>query len=273
MIALTLRDWLIAAILARPKLQIINKALFNIAIRGMGYQHCCDPKRSGELWLVRKLATLGMSSAIDIGANRGDYARMVLENSDAYVVAVEPLPEAFEKLGTLAQEFPDRFTRVCCALGVPNSTGTAVLHASNPSSTHASMHAAALSESTLETLAQIHVPLRSLDIIADEERLQRVDFIKIDVEGNEFDVIAGGKKMIENYKPLAIQFEYNRHHYHRGQTVRQFADCLPEYSLFQLLPWNRGLVQRDVNRPESSLGYYSNFVLVRRGLESLFISE
>jgi hypothetical protein len=47
------------------------------------------------------------------------------------------------------------------------------------------------------------VLLRTLDSLLNEP-LKRIDFIKIDVEGHELQVISGGKKLIQRWKPSLL---------------------------------------------------------------------
>ncbi len=55
--------------------------------------------------------------------------------------------------------------------------------------------------------ASIAVPLRTLDGMADE--IGRVDFVKIDVEGHECEVLEGARKTVEQDRPLLF-VEFNR---------------------------------------------------------------
>ena len=48
---------------------------------------------------------------------------------------------------------------------------------------------------------EIKVDLKPLDKFCTDENIDRIDFIKIDVEGMEYDVLMGGNDSIEKYKP------------------------------------------------------------------------
>lgn len=65
----------------------------------------------------------------------------------------------------------------------------------------------------------VPVSMTTLDQLTDTLGLDRVDFIKIDVEGAEAALIAGGKKTIEKFRPvLMIELE-ERHLGRFGKTV------------------------------------------------------
>jgi FkbM family methyltransferase len=51
-----------------------------------------------------------------------------------------------------------------------------------------------------------HVMIRKLDLICDELKVDSISFLKLDVEGYEFEILKGGLKIIESC-PF-IQFEY-----------------------------------------------------------------
>lgn len=68
---------------------------------------------------------------------------------------------------------------------------------------HASGHAA-----QFDTPNAIEVPMISLDSWAANIRPNRIDFLKIDVEGYERSVLRGGRDTITRYKPVAL-IEFN----------------------------------------------------------------
>jgi hypothetical protein len=56
---------------------------------------------------------------------------------------------------------------------------------------------------------KIEVTCRTLDQILEEENIKRLDLIKIDVEGLEYNVLRGGYNSIRQFRPYII-FEYNK---------------------------------------------------------------
>ena len=63
----------------------------------------------------------------------------------------------------------------------------------------------------------------TLDELVSSENLIRVDYIKIDVEGAEIQVLRGGTKTIEKFRPI-IQMEV---------TIFDVLVDLVDYSIFQ----------------------------------------
>jgi hypothetical protein len=75
------------------------------------------------------------------------------------------------------------------------------------------------------------VAVTTIDALTDEQRLERVDFIKMDIEGGEVDALRGAQETLRKFAPrLAISV------YHRPRdlpdivaTVRQ---ARPDYRLY-----------------------------------------
>jgi len=142
--------------------------------------------------------------AIDVGANLGEwtipFARAV--GTAGHVLAAEPAPRAaaaFE--ATLGANALHQAQVIRCAVGdhdgfaefampVVSSaridTGTAQIGAAGPG---------------CEALS---VALRSLDSLAAECSLDRVDLIKIDVEGQERRVLDGAEATLHRYRPTLV---------------------------------------------------------------------
>lgn len=53
-----------------------------------------------------------------------------------------------------------------------------------------------------------HLPMRTLDSLLEDTRLQRVTVLKVDVEGYELEVFKGAARCLAQYRPLVV-FEFN----------------------------------------------------------------
>ena len=56
---------------------------------------------------------------------------------------------------------------------------------------------------------QIKVSSSTIDAFSASQEIDRIDFLKIDVEGAELSVLQGGAGMLRHGKILAIYFEFN----------------------------------------------------------------
>jgi hypothetical protein len=56
----------------------------------------------------------------------------------------------------------------------------------------------------------------TLDELASQLKVERCDFMKVDIEGAEYFMFSGGHKFISQHRPV-IQFEYNSYWLHQNQ--------------------------------------------------------
>lgn len=144
---------------------------------------------------------------VDIGANIGVYALRAasLVGAEGRVIAVEPGAEALEALNrNLALNPQLSVTVVPKALS--DHEGEATLHhvgaGYDPQAYSLVPDASAVGGET--------VPLTTLDIVCRDAGLTRVDVVKIDAEGVEPQVLAGGRETLERMRPIVIS-EMNSH--------------------------------------------------------------
>ncbi|RQR39863.1 MULTISPECIES: FkbM family methyltransferase [unclassified Burkholderia] len=155
-----------------------------------------------EPQLVSMLAVLCDSGAqvLDIGANIGCTALALSQIvSDGKVVAFEPVPRTFANLsknvGMISNVAIHNF-----ALG--KQTGTLPMQGSEGDS--AGAFVANQFHIANTGYFQVDVPVRTLDEAFPSLGLDRIDFIKIDVEGFELDVFEGGRETLQRFKPRVV---------------------------------------------------------------------
>jgi hypothetical protein len=110
----------------------------------------------------------------------------------------------------------------------------------------------------------------SLDSYFAKHSISQIDFIKIDTEGFEYEVLRGAQNIIAQFQPQLIQIEFNWHQLFKGQTLFAFANLLQGYTPFQML--SDRLEKRDPKDSLSNMYQFSNFVFVRNDLEHLIAS-
>ena len=119
---------------------------------------------------------------LDIGASVGGYALFAakLGGPRARILAVEPLPELFERLVyNIDQNAFSNVKAVSCALADRDGEITLFVNADN------SGEASVRVISAEARAAQLRVPAKSLLSVVREEGYERVDAIKLDIEGAE----------------------------------------------------------------------------------------
>ena len=245
----------------------VNERILNISLHARGYQNCCDAEKTGEANFIEILSRDEIHVALDIGANIGNYSRILLERLTCKVIAFEPLPEAYAELLKIKSSYgASKFE--CFNLALGSNPQDATLFFGKTRS-----EIATLLESNknldyvgISNANEVTVKVETLDNMIESGtlNLDRIDFIKIDVEGFEFQVLKGAVRAINQFKPKYIQLEHNRFHLYTQESIFRFAELLTDYELFQILPYKAGIKKRDPSDPLSNLFEYANFVFKRR---------
>ncbi|HWC00008.1 MAG TPA: FkbM family methyltransferase [Bryobacteraceae bacterium] len=133
---------------------------------------------------------------LDCGANVGVYTRLALDAGAKTVVAIEPAPDNIE---SLRRNFPAEIASGRVIL-VPKGVWDKkdVLNLSiDPQNTAADSFVI----NQKATNKTIQVPLVPIDELVADLRLERVDYIKMDIEGAETNALAGGRQTLAKYHP------------------------------------------------------------------------
>ncbi|MFC4817523.1 MULTISPECIES: FkbM family methyltransferase [unclassified Flavobacterium] len=144
---------------------------------------------------------------IDIGTNKGIYlyqAEKVIQSGKIY---------GFEPNQTLVNYIQPLFPKVkLFPLAVSSQTGTSVLHI--PKKGDGLQDTRASLEDMGDAVEKIEIQTITLDDWAQKENVSKIDVVKIDVEGHEFDTIKGCKTILETIKPtFIIEIELRHAHY------------------------------------------------------------
>ena len=163
-----------------------------------------------ELLLLDKFISKG-DVVFDIGANIGEYTFVFEKLTGAEnVYSFEPILKLFSNLKKVflkVNVFEIALTKknvVSSEFKIPkignskyDTRGKLDLNIVEPGETNYNL---------------VKVSCDSIDNFVKNNELKRIHFIKIDVEGHEFDVIKGGKNAIEKFRPVLLVEIEQRHH-------------------------------------------------------------
>ena len=132
---------------------------------------------------------------LDGGANVGVYTRKVLDAGAKTVVAIEPAPENLACLRkTFAKEISEGRV-IVYPKGVWDKDDVLKLNVDPHNSAGDSFVIQRQGSHTVEA------PLTTIDKLVAELKLERVDYIKLDIEGAERRALAGAKNTLAKYHP------------------------------------------------------------------------
>ena len=146
----------------------------------------------------------------DIGANVGTYIfRLEKRLSSQNIYAFEPNPKLYFRLKRI---FPNIHV-YRLALSDKNETAEFKIPVINGKTydSRGTLHTDFLEKDEEKHFTE-KVKVMKLDDWAGLENLKRLDFIKIDVEGNEMETLRGAEKTIKNFRPVLMVEMEQRHH-------------------------------------------------------------
>jgi FkbM family methyltransferase len=205
--------FLLSPFLGKKAFQRFFEWLHLIALYGQNYGRQGNFNTSGEkaafLDITRRLKTNDSLVMFDVGANVGNYSRFIMENSSpgCTLYSFEPSPSTFESLKNNLSSFKNCIP-VNMALG--KATGTLDLYYNDINSVHASLIHRDMShwgtEYNLDS--KVTIQTETLDNFCRNNNIDRIDFLKIDVEGFEYNLLLGASGMLSSRKIRFIQFEF-----------------------------------------------------------------
>tara|TARA_B100000767_G_C19711537_1_gene513029 strand:- start:461 stop:1384 length:924 start_codon:yes stop_codon:yes gene_type:complete len=154
-----------------------------------------EHSETNETKFLKKIIDTGQV-VIDIGANMGWYSIHFSKwvGGSGKIFAFEPVPEIHEELrSNIKLNFCQNIKVFNCALG--NKNESILFNVSNFEG------GSGASSENLKFGKEIKVTKRKLDDVMSEQNINNIDFLKIDIEGGELNMLKGAEKIIEKYKP------------------------------------------------------------------------
>jgi FkbM family methyltransferase len=245
-------------VLGSPLGSRVSENLVKILMRGIGVNvgHLID--ESGESWLVpRILRACPGAICADVGANAGDYTELLAKHGAGSIFAFEPIPQTFARLNARVAALP-RVHTFNVAVGEQAGSVTIYVSRNEGSSTLASRDAG-MAATNGDSVVPHEVPLITLDGLCFERDLT-FDFVKIDVEGFELEVLRGAARLLAERPPAVLQIEFNHHHLHRRHHMGDYFDALSGYRIFRLAPRSLFPLRRD--HYLSTIYTYQNLIAI-----------
>jgi FkbM family methyltransferase len=201
----------ISSMAGKKKFQSFFERLHQISVNGMNVGTGSFIDESGEKkaieYVHEKLMGTINPILFDVGANVGLYAALLkqifIENSEVY--CFEPSKKTFERLliNTEATLGINAFN-----FGFGDKAAAVTLFSDAEESGMASVYPRRLDHFGIKMNNSEEIEIKTIDDFCLENHIERINFLKIDVEGNEMKVLHGADRLIKANAIDFIQFEF-----------------------------------------------------------------
>ena len=197
-------------------------------------------ERQVQQALARRVS--GVATVVDCGANRGEWSAEMVSafrhhcragTATLRLYCFEPAQYTFQRLvENLAHQACNRVSLHPVQQALSRRDGTATLHVAHEGAGTNSLTAAAEHRTTEE------VQVTTLAKFVRQFQLERIDLLKIDAEGHDFEVLVGASELIETRVIDVIQFEYNQRWIDGGFFLRDAFQLLSDsdYEIGKVTP-------------------------------------
>lgn len=224
-----------------------------------------DFTTNGELWLLKTILP-ELKTVFDVGSHVGKWASQLLQlNPRIDLHCFEPSKNTFQ----IIQEKDFGKNVICNNFGLGSDNARKTLFVYGDLSEGNSLYLRRGLEKIVGAELQAEteqVEIRTLDSYCSEKNIKGIDFLKIDVEGNELDVIKGGKEYFKCERVKIVQFEYGGSYIDSRILLKDFFDFFDgmDYSIFLLYPTQVYRVPGYDQRLENF--QYKNFLIVNHSV-------
>jgi FkbM family methyltransferase len=179
-----------------------------LAAEVLGRPHIFVPDDAHRFRWLQKFE---LRSVLDIGAHQGEFARRIHEIlPDANVVSFEPLPECYRELER-AGNGSSWHRAFNLALGSSRGTTTMNQNEFTPASSLLPISEGMRRELPFAVESRsVTVEVETLDTVCAGLHLEDNVMVKIDVQGYEGEVIAGGRQVLRRAKLVVVETSFQR---------------------------------------------------------------
>jgi FkbM family methyltransferase len=251
----------------KKNLQVLFEKLHAASLKGMNFGRASDYQHNGEeevLQQVRGMITSPAPVLFDVGANKGEFTRRILEvwrGKEFQLYAFEPSARTFDLL--LKNFLPKEPNVHLVNLGMGEKPGRVDLFFDKEGSGLASVYPRDLSYHNINFSDHETIELTTLDLFCEQKGISSIDFLKLDVEGHELAVLGGGKKMFDAGKVGIVQFEFGGCNIDSRTFFRDYYNFFKkDFVLYRIL--SNGL--RPIEKYSEKLEVFqsANYLAVRR---------
>lgn len=250
----------------KKSLQRAFRHVYLLGLKGMNYGRASDYNHNGEAWLVdaiRQMVTSPTAVLFDVGANQGVFAKHLIrawQGLNYRLYAFEPSVTTF---GILQNQVVDLPYVKLVNKGMSDKPGRVDLYFDKEGSGLASLYPRDLAHYRIDFSSKETVEMTTLDQFCLQEKIERIDFLKLDVEGHELSVLRGGSRMMSEGRVHIIQFEFGGCNIDSRTFFRDYFNYFKDnYNLYRVL--SDGLEPLTMYNERLEVFQSANYLAVRK---------
>lgn len=230
------RGWAESLIELITRLSDIN--LLYLSYRRMGILKYENSHVSGEKFVLTHVIKQNIKHPkmcfFDIGANKGNYSlELRTEYPNSTIYSFEPNPHTFKTTKSVLNSQLDHC--YCLGFGSISKLQEIFTYSDSIDSEHASIYKEVLSDiHHASHIESVEIEITTLDCFCENNNIALIDFLKIDTEGNELDVLKGASRMIAEDRISIIQFEFNEMNIISRVFLKDFYSILNKFDIYRI---------------------------------------
>ncbi|CAN5475686.1 FkbM family methyltransferase [soil metagenome] len=225
--------------LGKKNSQSLFERLYRLSLRGMNYGRASDYQHNGEAAMLERISGMIKSDApvlFDVGANKGEFTKHILESWKGRQIRLYVFEPSQKTYAMLKAAIPASDSVRLVNKGLGDKEGKVELYYDREGSGLASVYPRDLSYHNINFSDHETIELTTLDRFCEQNKIEAIDFLKLDVEGHELSVLRGGKKMFDEGRIKMVQFEFGGCNIDSRSFFRDYFNFFKaDYDLYRIL--------------------------------------
>ncbi|TXD81701.1 FkbM family methyltransferase [Subsaximicrobium wynnwilliamsii] len=200
----------------------------------------------------------------DVGANKGQYSSLLSKfYKNVSIYSFEPLKASF----AVAEKNLSKFENITVnnfAFGSQEKKLSIFFDSTDDTSVKASINRSVISDiHKNQKISNELIDIRTIDDYCSKNGIVKIDFLKIDTEGYELEVLKGAAKLIENNGIQTIQFEFNEMNVISRVFLKDFYDILEPYGFNFYRLNEKGMINLKSYNPIHEIFKFQNIIATK----------